>query len=771
MVMTAQEKSSRVETDHQNGQPRQSKGQIYSGKDRPVALPVLAENIPEPLRKLRQWLVWRFDWEVDKWRKPPIHPATGHKANRGDEATLLTLDQALDLYHKGRHGVDGIGLFLKAINKLTVFDPDDCFDPLTGELRPEAKQVLALIRTYAEYSPTNTGIRAFVWGSWPGDKKYRLGGFNVEIYTEDQYVTVTGQRLDGSPAKIACGPTVQHHLNALADYLCHLSTGKPPFKPNHQTATGDQARKANQQPLPNLEHRELTTLDENLIQRGREMSTGAKFSRLWDGKVGSEEDHSALDMALCNQLAYLTGCDRERMIHLFRHCELYRPGKCENRDFADGRSYLERTVDRAIADYQPFQQRDHSTTTRATPASPPPADPPDDPPPERPDRPEREPDKPKSQGHWLTAVDLMAEDEVEDYIVEGVALAGESGVWGGPLKTFKTGTQADFAVSIASGTPFLNYFKVPKPRAVLFISVESGKRAIKSLIRRICAARKLDPRTLDAMFRCVPIRLGNPSELDEVRATIRRDGYKVVCFDPTYITHCPPLGIDKNDVYGMGSFIHRLNEACRDEGADTWYSHHTGKRVEIGKATTLADLTGSGWGEFAPQWVLLNHLEQFDEENGSARLIMRIGARAGHGGLFEVNIREGRRQPGGPDNRGWHVEVEPTSQDEVQTRKEPGGKGTRGDNLTPAQKDALVLLKLDEVAPNGEPAAKSTVRKATGLGTRAFNSCLERLFLEEVLEAAGEVLVEGGGPGHKTKQRAPAIRRRARPASQADLFG
>jgi hypothetical protein len=94
------------------------------------------------------------------------------------------------------------------------------------------------------------------------------------------------------------------------------------------------------------------TDDDALIARGRAlkqsmahaMGTAAHFSDLWDGNVDvlarvypgttTPYDGSSVDLAMCNALAYLTGCDGPRMDRLLRRWVLFRD-KWNRDDYRD----------------------------------------------------------------------------------------------------------------------------------------------------------------------------------------------------------------------------------------------------------------------------------------------------------------------------------------------------------------------------------------------------------------------------------------------------
>src|SRR5215467_3900713 len=60
---------------------------------RPVALRVVAENIPEELRRLCNWVTWRYEFREreNKWTKPP-YQVDGKNARTNDSLTWASYE-------------------------------------------------------------------------------------------------------------------------------------------------------------------------------------------------------------------------------------------------------------------------------------------------------------------------------------------------------------------------------------------------------------------------------------------------------------------------------------------------------------------------------------------------------------------------------------------------------------------------------------------------------------------------------------------------------
>lgn len=157
--------------------------------------------VPIELKNKPNWVVWKYVTRDGKKTKIPFQPS-GKPASSTDSKTWAAFRDAV---HASQYGYDGIGF---------VFNPDDCFigidldgcrDPNSGQLESWAKDVVLQLGSYAEVSPSGTGVKIF--GStgfrWPHRKKVELPYPSIteekrpgiEVYDCGRYFCVTGLRL------------------------------------------------------------------------------------------------------------------------------------------------------------------------------------------------------------------------------------------------------------------------------------------------------------------------------------------------------------------------------------------------------------------------------------------------------------------------------------------------------------------------------------------------------------------------------------------------
>jgi hypothetical protein len=220
-------------------------------------------------------------------------------------------------------------------------DLDDHRNPDTGELTPFAQKVLGLFPSYAEVSPSGTGIKIFGRGKLPAGCPKQNKSLGVEVYDGGRYFTVTGNVIPGGPTEIQnLQPAIDQHLGEL------LGIGHEP-KTALTPALGDQGHRETPRPSANG----TTPTVDDVERRVRRHAEG---QRLMDGDTTAHgNDESAADLALCNLIAFYTGDNPNLIDEVFRRSRLMRSKWCE-KHARDGRTYGELTVGKAIAGKSQF---------------------------------------------------------------------------------------------------------------------------------------------------------------------------------------------------------------------------------------------------------------------------------------------------------------------------------------------------------------------------------------------------------------------------------
>jgi primase-polymerase (primpol)-like protein len=302
-----------------------------------------SEAIPETLRERDQWVCWREEERDGKPTKIPVTPGAEGFASATESETWASFEAALD-YTETEHA-DGVGFVFTDDDPIVGVDLDDCRDPETGDVDDAALDIIARLDSYTEVSPSGTGYHVLITGELP-DGRNRRG--SVELYDTARFFTVTGDHVDRTPTRVA---RRQDALTAIhREYV--QDTERDTASESEQCG-GAAARS----PTTGVADVDVDLEDEDLLEKARNASNGEKFERLWNGHTVGYDSQSEADMALCCLLAFWTGGDETQMEQLFRQSGLMRE-KWDEVHYADGSTYGEKTIERAIATTSEFYDPD-----------------------------------------------------------------------------------------------------------------------------------------------------------------------------------------------------------------------------------------------------------------------------------------------------------------------------------------------------------------------------------------------------------------------------
>lgn len=177
----------------------------------------VAEWAPPELAGLRQWVVWRYEpgeTPEKKPRKMPYYPAGGRRAgdqgSDSDRARLGSFEQAT---HAARAGdFDGVGFAFLPGDGLLGIDLDGMVDADTGEVSERMRAILTACGSYAEYSPSGTGVHvictlpAEIESAWVAAGRrlaFKSNKIGVEVFSGRQFFTWTGRSFDELPLLVS----------------------------------------------------------------------------------------------------------------------------------------------------------------------------------------------------------------------------------------------------------------------------------------------------------------------------------------------------------------------------------------------------------------------------------------------------------------------------------------------------------------------------------------------------------------------------------------
>lgn len=278
------------------------------------------EAIPSELKALPNWVCYRYFYDdgIDKYRKMPINPRDMEPAKSNDPTTWTDYDTAV----RAAEECDGIG-FMFSNSPYFGVDIDGVRDEIERYKAGEDTIIAEFVDTlqsYTELSRSGNGIHIICRGKLPPSGR-RKG--NVEMYENGRFFVMTG--------------------NIAAEYA-DISECTGAIKTLHEKYIGGGTSPSSSPALPPAE---LALTDSELLDRAKNAKNGAKFARLYAGDISGYTSQSEADMALCNHLAYWTGCDAERMDRMFRGSGLFREKWLREQS---GTTYGALTIQKAILD-------------------------------------------------------------------------------------------------------------------------------------------------------------------------------------------------------------------------------------------------------------------------------------------------------------------------------------------------------------------------------------------------------------------------------------
>lgn len=190
-------------------------------------------SLPEELTNLAHWVAWREELRPgsNKKTKVPYCLATGQHASSTKPADW---SQFPDVEIPDAYA--GLGFVFTKSAGFTGIDLDDCL--IDGSIKPWAAEILQLLPSYSEISPSGNGIKIWTRAQLPGNglKVYIDAEGNrtvesmsdgcIEMYDSGRYFTVTGN-LYGTAINI---PDLQSGVTAL--YTRLRGNERPDFPPS-----------------------------------------------------------------------------------------------------------------------------------------------------------------------------------------------------------------------------------------------------------------------------------------------------------------------------------------------------------------------------------------------------------------------------------------------------------------------------------------------------------------------------------------------------------
>ena len=258
------------------------------------------ELVPTSLKKCGLFCLWKYEPDKNGRITKVPYSIRGYRANPARKADYA--DWQLALEHLADYDGIGVGVF----DRLSMIDIDRCVFQ-DGSLSEMAEDIVSLMDSYTEISPSGTGLRIIFYADaedYDRDRFYiNNQSKGLEVYVADvtkKYCTVTGKRIYGHEIE----ERSRQLLTVLEKYM--------------------------ERPLQRNKKAELSVpgsylSDESVIAKAKSAENGTGFTALWNGEIPEGKSHSEADMALACRLVFWCGGDLEQVDRLMRKSGLYRP--------------------------------------------------------------------------------------------------------------------------------------------------------------------------------------------------------------------------------------------------------------------------------------------------------------------------------------------------------------------------------------------------------------------------------------------------------------
>ena len=289
------------------------------------------KNIPDELKREKRWCLYKIILRDGKNTKMPIMP-NGKPAKSNDRKTWHSFDDCMDALCKNQSL--GLGFFLgdgyigididKVSDEIMEYSMDFNAASMTANF-------LRGISTYAEISPSKTGLHFIGKGKVPGERKrYK----NLEIYDRDRFFTITGNILkDKDRSKIV--NINQELLPLYQKYMPSIDSveGKA-GRINLNPSSLDDKNRFSQDDILNI-----------LFNRGYFNYSGEDLRQIYNGNYQNYfNSQSEADFFMLGRLLYYTA-DVEASISLMENSGLKRNKWYKRRGSTD---YIHYIADRAM---------------------------------------------------------------------------------------------------------------------------------------------------------------------------------------------------------------------------------------------------------------------------------------------------------------------------------------------------------------------------------------------------------------------------------------
>lgn len=238
------------------------------------------DAVPHSLKDMPQWGLWAKRCVGDRDDVKVPFTISGAPASVTRAEDWRPFPETLSALCNGDGRFDGLGFRLTG-QRFVVIDIDHC--RIDGVLRPEVRQLVDGLGTYAEYSQSGNGVH--IWVLLPdgvGLPNGKMGTRNrrLEVYFDRRYIVMTGDQLEDTPAE-----PVRNDLAFQRFWKTYVEDETAAERPG--------ASASSQGPMPEpLRLDDLEIL--RIVQRSKRAATFERLRRAdWQGLYPSQSEAEA----------------------------------------------------------------------------------------------------------------------------------------------------------------------------------------------------------------------------------------------------------------------------------------------------------------------------------------------------------------------------------------------------------------------------------------------------------------------------------------------
>ncbi|MBI9045164.1 MAG: hypothetical protein JEZ06_11810 [Anaerolineaceae bacterium] len=275
-------------------------------------------EIVTDLMNFDQFVLYKnFVKKNGKITKIPIDAKNFSYASVSNPDTFASFDQAIQSLMQNPYIVDGVGFVFTDMDPFCGIDLDHCVNENASFSRL-AEEVITLLDSYTEYSPSGQGLHIIVKAKLPPGPRRRC---DIEMYDTGRFFTLTGNCLEYTKMKVE---KRQVEINQLYEKIFGTTQEK-------RILNG-----------PSI----FIESEEQIISR---LLTTQKGKSLWNGDYNRYPSQSEADLALCRIISFYT---KEFFLidKIFRASELFRP-KWDKVHSSVGLTYGEMTIFKVLQNH------------------------------------------------------------------------------------------------------------------------------------------------------------------------------------------------------------------------------------------------------------------------------------------------------------------------------------------------------------------------------------------------------------------------------------